>query len=75
MVKRVDLVRTLDAAPDASKDRFIFLRADRAVPYGEMMEVLEILRAGGYSKIKLVALEGVAENLPQPPAAPDNAKP
>ena len=44
----------------ASKDRFIFLRADRAVPYGEMMDVLEILRAGGYSKIKLVALEGVA---------------
>ena len=44
-----------------SKDRFIFLRADRAVPYGELMDVLEILRAGGYSKIKLVALEGVPE--------------
>jgi biopolymer transport protein ExbD len=28
------------------------------VPYGEMMEVLEILRGGGYAKIKLVALEG-----------------
>ena len=58
-VKRNDLVRTLDAMADSSKDRFIFLRADRAVPYGEMMDVLEILRAGGYSKIKLVALEGV----------------
>ena len=63
-VKRVDLVRALDAMADASKDRFIFLRADRAVPYGEMMDVLEILRAGGYSKIKLVALEGVPEALP-----------
>ena len=30
-----------------------------------MMDVLEILRAGGYAKIKLVALEGV----------PDAAKP
>jgi biopolymer transport protein ExbD len=50
---------------DASKDRFIFLRADRAVPYGELMSVLEILRAGGYAKIKLVALEAV----------PDTAKP
>ncbi len=59
-VKRVDLVRSLDAMADASKDRFIFLRADRAVPYGEMMDVLEILRAGGYAKIKLVALEGVS---------------
>src|SRR6195256_4842109 len=28
-VKRVDLVRSLDAAPDASKDRRLFLRADR----------------------------------------------
>jgi biopolymer transport protein ExbD len=60
-VKRVDLVRALDAMADASKDRFIFLRADRAVPYGELMDVLEILRAGGYSKIKLVALEGVSD--------------
>jgi biopolymer transport protein ExbD len=69
-VKRVDLVRSLDAMPDASKDRFIFLRADRAVPYGELMDVLETLRAGGYSKIKLVALEGVSDAAAQaPPAA------
>jgi biopolymer transport protein ExbD len=60
-VKRVDLVRSLDAMADVSKDSFIFLRADRAVPYGELMDVLEILRAGGYSKIKLVALEGVSD--------------
>src|ERR1700732_3747910 len=52
-VKRVDLVRALDAMADSGKDRFIFLRADRAVPYGELMDVLEILRAGGYWKIKL----------------------
>src|ERR1700692_2621908 len=40
-VKRVDLVRTLDAMEDASKDRYIFLRDDRAVPYGELMHALE----------------------------------
>ncbi len=75
-VKRVDLVRSLDAMADASKDNFIFLRADRSVPYGEMMDVLEILRAGGYSKIKLVALEGVPDNAgPRPGPAPANAKP
>jgi biopolymer transport protein ExbD len=67
-VKRVDLVRSLDAMADVSKDSFIFLRADRAVPYGELMDVLEILRAGGYSKIKLVALEGVSDAAA--PAAP-----
>src|ERR1700675_2645130 len=75
-VKRVDLVRALDAMEDANKDRFIFLRADRAVPYGELMDVLEILRAGGYSKLKLVALEGVPDGSSPPlPPAPANAKP
>src|SRR5213079_3223495 len=47
-VKRVDLVRLLDATPELGKERRIFLRADRAVPYGELMSVLELLRAGGY---------------------------
>ncbi|SFO33005.1 outer membrane transport energization protein ExbD [Bradyrhizobium sp. Ghvi] len=61
-VKRTDLVSSLDAVADMSKDKYVFLRADKAVPYGELMGVMEILRAGGYSRIKLVALEA-------PPAA------
>jgi biopolymer transport protein ExbD len=56
-VKRAELVSALDSAADNSKDRFIFLRADKAVPYGDLMDVLEILRAGGYTRLKLVALE------------------
>ena len=64
-VKRVDLVRSLDAAGEPNADRRIFLRADRGVPYGEMMDVLEILCAGGYLKVALVALETV--NLQPPP--------
>ena len=54
---RGDLVRTLDAM-DTNRDRRIFLRADRAVAYGDMMDVLEVLRASGYAKVALVALEG-----------------
>ena len=65
LVKRIDLVRSLDAMPDVAKDKPIFVRSDRAVPYGEMMDVLEILRAGGYTRIKLVALEGVPEGAVQ----------
>src|ERR1700742_1070365 len=38
-VKRVDLVRTLDALPETDKSHRIFLRGDRKVPYGEMMSV------------------------------------
>ncbi len=66
-VKRVDLVRSLDTMADASKDNFIFLRADRSVPYGELMAVLEILRAGGYSKI--------IPDTALPPAAPAGPTP
>jgi biopolymer transport protein ExbD len=58
-VKRVDLVRTLDTISDVGKEQRVFVRADRAVPYGEMMDVLELLRSGGYIKVALVALEGV----------------
>jgi biopolymer transport protein ExbD len=75
LVKRVNLVSTLDGMSDVSKDRPIFLRADRAVPYGELMNVLEILRSGGYSKIKLVALEGVPDAAAQGAAQPAPARP
>ena len=57
-VRRTDLISSLDGIADMSKDKYVFLRADRAVPYGELMGVMELLRDGGYSKIKLVALEG-----------------
>jgi biopolymer transport protein ExbD len=62
LVKRVDLVRTLDTMPDEGKDRRIFLRAGRGVPYGELMDVLERLRVGGYGHVALVALEGVVDD-------------
>jgi biopolymer transport protein ExbD len=66
-VKRSDLIRSLDATPEAGKDRRIFVRADRAVSYGDLMDVLELLRVGGYSKIALVAREGVADPTTQAP--------
>jgi biopolymer transport protein ExbD len=74
VVRRADLVHELDSMADASHDRPIFLRADRSVPYGEMMGVLEILRAGGYTKVKLVALER-APAAPSQPAPADAARP
>jgi biopolymer transport protein ExbD len=65
-VKRADLVRSLEGTPEGREQR-IFLRADRGVPYGELMDVLELLRVGGFSKIALVALEAVPGSAP--PAA------
>ena len=65
-VKRADLISTLDAAADANPERLVLLRADRAVPYGDLMDVLELLRRGNY-RMKLVALEGVPDAPPHPP--------
>ena len=57
LVKRVDLVRTLDGTPNMTKDSFIFLRADRAVPYGDLMNLMNELRSGGYLHVALVGLD------------------
>ena len=73
-VKRVDLVHSLDAMADVAKDHRIFLRADRGVPYGELMDVLERLRSGGYIKIALVAREAVPDDDAKK-AAPVDVKP
>jgi biopolymer transport protein ExbD len=73
-VRRADLVASLDALADMGKDKYVFLRADRAVPYGELMGVMEILRSGGYAKVKLVTLEAAPVSAGAAPAA-DVAKP
>ena len=58
-VKRTDLVRSLENTPNMSREKPIFLRVDRGVPYGEFFDVLEILRAGKFTQFKIEALEGV----------------
>jgi len=40
-------------------DSKIFIRADKDVDYGALMELLNLLRQAGYLKIGLVGLEGV----------------
>jgi len=70
-VKRIDLIRSLDATADVGKDRAIFIRADRSVPYGEFFGLMEMLRAGGYTKVKLVALERAPDTaVPAPATSP-----
>ena len=56
----------LDAATAADRDKRIFLRADKSVPYGELTRVMNLLRAAGYLKVALVGLEGI-ENSPITP--------
>jgi biopolymer transport protein ExbD len=47
----------LDDATGSNKEARVFLRADRTVDYGEVMAVMNELRAAGYLKVALVGLE------------------
>lgn len=56
-VSRDGLAAALDIASRNNRDERIFLRADRAVSYGDVMAVMNALRAAGYLKVALVGLE------------------
>lgn len=51
----------LDQKTNADKSTRIFLRADKSVDYGALMEVMNLLRAAGYLKVALVGLEATAQ--------------
>ena len=69
-VAREQLASDLDRITGANKDTRIFLRADKAVGYGDFMEVMNLLRDAGYLKIALVGLESLPQGQTeaQPPA-------
>ena len=60
------LAAALDAASGRDRETRVFLRADRSVDYGEVVALMNRLRAGGYLKVALVGLESG----PAAPAAP-----
>ncbi|MBB1093295.1 TonB system transport protein ExbD [Rhodopseudomonas palustris] len=58
VIAREAVGAALDAATSGNKDERIFLRADKAVSYGELMAVMDLLRDAGYLKVALVGLDG-----------------
>ena len=58
MVLWSGLASSLDAQTQSDRNKRLFLRADKAVPYGELMRLMDTLRAAGYLKVALVGLEG-----------------
>ena len=56
-IARDQLAGALDSATGGNKDDRIFLRADRGVPYGDVMAVMNELRVARYLKVALVGLE------------------
>ena len=81
-VARPMFLSSIARVTEGNRDKRLFLRADKTVPYGELIRVLDQLRAAGYLKVGLVALEAVS--LPPvggpaveqaPPSAPPAGNP
>ena len=54
---RSALASALDRATHGDKQQRVFLRADKSVPYGELMILMNELRGAGYLHVALVGLE------------------
>ncbi|HWA80819.1 MAG TPA: protein TolR [Acetobacteraceae bacterium] len=62
------LVAKLKAIAQNNPDRRIFVRGDRRLPYGRIMEVMATITQGGFTKVALLA-----EQAP-PPSATDQSR-
>ncbi len=65
VVARDGLADAIDGITEGDRETRVFLRADRAVEYGELMELMNLLRASGYVRLALVGLESA-----EPASAP-----
>ena len=72
-----NLGSSLDAQTSSDRNKRLFLRADKSVPYGELIRLMDTLRTAGYLKIAFVGLEGPpimpgapGATAPAAPAAP-----
>ena len=58
-VPRDGVAAALLAASGGKLDTRVYLRADAAVPYGDLMAVMDLLRDAGFAQVGLVAAEAV----------------
>ena len=60
-VPRESLQSVLDQRTTNDREQRVFLRADGAVAYRDLMEVMNLLRNAGYLKIALVGIEDTGQ--------------
>ena len=63
-----DLAGKLSAIAEGKMDRRIFVRGDRALTYGRIMEVMATITQGGFTKVALLAEQAGAPAAPATPA-------
>jgi TonB system transport protein ExbD (group 1) len=57
VVARDAIAGALTQATNGNRDTRVFLRVDKVVSYGDLMAVMDLLRAAGFLKVALVGLE------------------
>jgi biopolymer transport protein TolR len=77
LVPLPDVVDKLKAIAANNPDRRIFVRGDKDLPYGRIMELMGIITQGGFTHVALLAEQtGPTATAPSaPPAAPKSGRP
>jgi biopolymer transport protein TolR len=83
LVARLQAIAASQPQGDAggAPERRIFVRGDKAISYGRVMEVMGTISAGGFSRVALLAEQpgprpaGTQSNRPQPSGAPAGRPP
>jgi biopolymer transport protein TolR len=71
-----DIVAKLQAITKDNADRRIFVRGDKDLAYGRIMEVMGTITQGGFTKVALLAEQtAVPQNAARPVATPENGTP
>lgn len=70
-----DLVARLQAIAQNNPDRRIFVRGDKDLPYGRIMEVMGTITQGGFTKVALLAEQPVAPSSASPAKAAPASEP
>ena len=60
------LTQEVDMASMLNREQRIYIRADKSVPYGEFINVMNKLRAEGYLRVGLVGLDEAVMEADQP---------
>tara|TARA_B100000579_G_scaffold402106_1_gene385077 strand:+ start:141 stop:566 length:426 start_codon:yes stop_codon:yes gene_type:complete len=59
VVKAETLKIRLNAIANLNKDSRIFIRADEILPYGEVMELMSLIKNAGYNKVALLTKQKI----------------
>ena len=70
-----ELVSKLQAISDNKSDRRIFVRGDKGIAYGRVLEVMATITQGGFTKVALLAEQTGGQAVPPPAASQPGGAP